>query len=90
MSEASAIAIAAAAPKNIIRTETCARCKWSTMQPGNVKQRQCRRMPPTVGIFPQMDARTGRVLGNLTITAYPTVQNEEWCGEFKPRLEGLS
>ena len=89
MTDVSALAIAAAIPKNIIRTEVCAKCKWSTMQPGNVNQRQCRRFPPTALHVPQMD-RMGRIAGTMTISGYPLVKNDEWCGEFKPRVEGLS
>lgn len=61
-----------------IRTEQCAKCKWATPEQGSTNF-ECRRFNPSVIGVP-----TDR--GIMRISAWPVVQPQQWCGEFKPNI----
>lgn len=72
------------APPGLVRAESCQQCKFAVLAPGNVKQRQCRRNPPTAA---HIMIRAGQF---MTYTGFPVVQPDNWCGEFRPKIEGMS
>lgn len=75
-----------AVPGLIIRSERCEKCKW--MQPLAGTDMQCRRNPPTFCAFvgPSPDGRPQI----HQISNWPPTQANFWCGEFKPRIEGMN
>lgn len=64
-----------------IRGETCRRCKFSDQKGAGLF---CVRNPPTVVIVPDQAGRP------TTGSAWPPVNPQQWCGEFKLRIEGVS
>lgn len=69
----------------VIRAERCEKCKFSA--PGQSKQHvECRRYPPALAQFP-VDVRTGQFLERAV---WPKVAPTEFCGEWKPKVEGVN
>lgn len=77
------IEISPSRPVPLIRSESCGKCKFATVVPGQPKL-QCRRYPPSVSVFP-LD-RPGQF---LPVPSFPPVGADEWCGEFALKLTGL-
>jgi hypothetical protein len=71
-----------------IRPMRCKKCRFAIPRAQD-KNFECRRHPPTLGIFPQQTP-DGRVVNFQTYSAYPAVQAEHWCGEHKPHIEGMN
>lgn len=80
----------------ILRTDDCAHCKFSTKE--SAGGLACRRYPPNMETF--IVGHTGDEIAEGVpdpkgyvkhqIVTFPTTFAELWCGEFKPRIEGLS
>lgn len=63
---------------------TCLICRWAVPGPrGQLGQRFCRRLPPTVTTFlvPTPDGRASP----HSHSAWPLVETTNWCGEFADR-----
>lgn len=60
---------------------TCKTCKHFTPQGEGYTNGACRRMPPTLVFFAEEER---------TMTAFPLVSEETWCGEFTPEFEGMN
>lgn len=75
-------------PGNVIRPHRCEKCAWATPSHNNKGLLDCKRYPPTLTVFPVQD-QAGR-MAFQEYTCDPKVQPENWCGEFKPRIEGLN
>jgi hypothetical protein len=74
-----------AVPGIVIRAERCEKCKW--MQPLAQGEMQCRRFPPTFVAF-AMPTPQG-VKTNM-LSNWPPTRPDSWCGEFKPRIDGVN
>ncbi len=74
-----------AVPGLIIRSERCEKCKW--VQPLQGTEMQCRRNPPT---FIAIGVPAQRGIEIQQFSNWPPTQANFWCGEFKPRIEGLN
>lgn len=71
----------------MIRPERCEKCKFKgdQIEPGKF---ECRESPPVANSF-MMQQGPGRS-GFIVHTAYPIVQVDNWCGKFKPNVEGVN
>lgn len=56
--------------------ETCASCRFFLLSEPKDEAGYCRRFPPTL-----------IVVNDEPSTAFPVVRHDEWCGEFKRKLE---
>ena len=68
----------------VVRTQTCSACKFSEAEAG---QRFCHRMPGVAS--PMMMPHSGSP-GGVRVgfyTCWPVVKDEEWCGEYRPRID---
>lgn len=73
--------VAMQAAPQVIRAERCEKCRWLAVEQGDMF---CHRQPPSVQIMrDQRGAPT-------PVSAFPPVGPTQFCGEFKPRLEGVS
>lgn len=59
----------------------CGDCLWSTKAPNDIRgiARECHARPPAAYL---VQTPTGAGF----MTAFPTVQPDQWCGEFKPAV----
>lgn len=71
----------------LLRPERCDKCKFKSAIP-NSPNFECRRMPATVHLLPV--AQTGNRTGWQAMSTWPTVQPDQWCGEYKTHLPGLN
>lgn len=67
---------------NVITGQTCKNCKFVYSPIPN--QFYCRRLPPAC-FNVQVKMPTGEI-GNQQMSAFPPVQAEAWCGEYKPKI----
>lgn len=62
---------------------TCDKCKFCNEEGINKdtmrKYLSCRRFPPTPQIVPGSQ-------GPITVSSFPTVTGEQFCGEWQPQL----
>jgi hypothetical protein len=88
--DAPAVGLEAVPPeKQVVRVETCVKCKFAVAVAGDFRSKECRRWPPTAVHIPQMN-RLGQLAGSATLTGFPRPSNDAWCGEWRPRSDGLS
>lgn len=59
----------------------CSDCLWSTKAPNDIRgiARECHARPPAAYL---VQTPTGAGF----MTAFPTVQPEQWCSEFRPAV----
>lgn len=57
----------------------CIDCKWSVKSPNDIRgvARECHVGPPAAHLVPTAQ-------GPGFLTAFPTVQPDQWCGRFEP------
>jgi len=72
------------------RERACAQCEFSAREQTD---RVCRKDPPKVFLFmlpaggPGALQRPGQApMQIITQTCFPVVRDDQWCGEFQPRL----
>lgn len=69
----------------IIRLQNCAVCKFAeSTSRGNQPSLECRRNPPIGGPVAIQQA-PGQIQIQV-IAAFPAVQPDNWCGEWKPKI----
>lgn len=73
----------------ILRPDRCEKCKFHELYPANRDHLECRRHPPQRSAF-AVPGPNGNGFAIQETAAYPKVQKFGWCGEFKPRIEGLN
>jgi hypothetical protein len=74
------------APGILVRGERCEKCKFAQILPQNTNL-ECCRFPPqqTFILVPsQQGPRVER------LAASPVVTPNQWCGEFRPRIDGVN
>ena len=63
------------------RKDTCETCRFY------YRQGECRRLPPQKvsreEYFPSYDKDTPSTTEIVTVTEWPEVSEDDWCGEFK-------
>lgn len=57
----------------------CENCRFFVRDPQNLKQGACRAHPPELITTPQAGGQVSM------ICAFPTVQDEMWCGEYEAK-----
>lgn len=75
-------------PKQLVREHNCGNCKFSSLRPGDMNQRECHRYPPTTAHIMVQTAR-GQAGWN-TYSSPPIVKPQNWCGEWAPHIERLN
>lgn len=70
-------------------TRSCAACDFSAAEG---KDRVCRRQPPHVQMFAAPEMVPGpkgmqQMMAIRTHAAFPVVRDDQWCGEFRGRLQ---
>lgn len=71
-------------PGLLIRSESCEKCKFATIHPDGPDKLLCHRLPPTTSMVLLRD-------GNIKVMSnWAMVQPIHWCGEYRPKIEGLS
>jgi hypothetical protein len=73
--------------KPLLRLERCEKCKFKSAVP-NSPNFECRRHPATVHLIPV--SQSGNRMGFQAMSTWPTVQPDQWCGEWKPHVEGFN
>lgn len=76
--------------KSIIRPDRCEVCKHSFPNPQQVGTFECRRMPPTIAVFKFNHPTNPNIVEFKEYTTFPKVKPDHYCGEARPRIEGLS
>lgn len=62
-------------------TETCGRCFFARLRPGEAGYVACQRFPPRI-------ITAAGALGYVhTQSRFPRVSDESWCGEWRQRRE---
>jgi hypothetical protein len=70
--------------------ENCSQCRFAafgfpkTMSP-ECRNYTCRRYPPKLAVDLTADDIPANWESEWTSFCQPTVEGEDWCGEFKPR-----
>lgn len=65
-------------PGVLIRTERCEKCKYATPE-GRSENFLCHRNAPQVVGVPTPQ-------GMKVVSAFPTVQPQQWCAEYVPQI----
>ena len=70
----------------LIRQNRCEKCAHQMPIPQTADLLECREGPPTVSIL-LMPSKQGQQ--PQTISAFPQVKREHWCGRFRPFIVGM-
>jgi len=67
--------------------KSCGNCKFFELIKKNLKMGYCRRNPPVIFLVhpPVIQSKTqSMILGAREETHWPSVEESNWCGEWKP------
>lgn len=76
----------ALAISTLIRAERCEKCRYSSALP-NETVFECRQQPPSASVHPLQ--RSATAIDWQTFSTYPRVKPDQWCGQFKPHVDGV-
>jgi hypothetical protein len=68
------------APKPLIRSSNCGNCRFAVPVG---KGAECRRNPPTTFLMSGQH-------GPMPVAAWPPIGPEQFCGEWKTKIEGAT
>lgn len=86
------IAVAKLNRKKLVTDQPCKTCKYSHKEDIN-EPRICRRYPPNIMQIPiQKQGTIGdpSQMGWMERCAYPKIQDDSTCGEWKPRIDKVN
>jgi hypothetical protein len=66
-----------------IRSHRCEVCKYAEKENPAHPHYSCHRNPPVASILPSNK-------GPQTLSAFPIVRPEQWCGAFEPKISQVN